>query len=162
MSTYDPFNLPCFKVKLFTFRWHMILPDKESVEVYTEAFYRFNLRNICLVCVHWGHWSRRRENVMCDDSDSLIFIFHFRVQLVISSKCSCRFAEVCVGSGLVVNMAVSSAKVLRIVLSDCGRSAVYSVYSRGPRMLPWGTPESIGRTVDVLLLSESVKYLSLR
>ena len=63
---------------------------------------------------------------------------------------------------LVVNMAVSSAKVLRIVLSDCGRSTVYNVYNKGPRMLPWGTPESIGSKVDVLLLSETVKYLSLR
>jgi hypothetical protein len=24
---------------------------------------------------------------------------------------------------------------------ECGRSAVYIVYSNGPRMLPWGTPE---------------------
>ena len=86
---------------------------------------------------------------MCGDLDSFIFSFHFRVQLMISSKCSCRFSEVCVGSGLVVNMAVPSAKVLRIVLCDCGRSAVYNVYNKGPRMLPWGTPESIGSKVDV-------------
>ena len=99
---------------------------------------------------------------MCDDLDSFIFSFHFRVQLVISSKCSCRFAKVCVGSGLVVNMAMSSAKVLRIVLSDFGRSAVYNVYNRGPRMLPCGTPESTGSNVDVLLLSETVRNLSLR
>ena len=52
--------------------------------------------------------------------------------------------------------------MLRIVLSDFGRSAVYNVYNRGPRMLPCGTPESIGSKVDVLLLSETVKYLSLR
>jgi hypothetical protein len=40
-----------------------------------------------------------------------------------------------------VKMAVSSAKVLRIVLSDWGRSAVYNMYRNGPSMLPWGTPE---------------------
>jgi len=34
---------------------------------------------------------------------------------MISSRCSWRFAEVCVGSESVVKMAVSSAKVLRIV-----------------------------------------------
>ena len=85
-------------------------------------------------------WPRRRANVMWDDLDSFIFSFHFRVQLLISSRCSWRFAEVCVGSGLVVNMAVSSAKLLRIVLSDWGRSSVYNVYNNGPRMLPWGTP----------------------
>jgi hypothetical protein len=55
-----------------------------------------------------------------------------------------------VGSGSVVKMAVSSAKVLRIVLSDWGRSAVYNGYRNGPSMLPWGTPESIGSKDDVL------------
>jgi len=99
---------------------------------------------------------------MWDDLVSFIFSFHFRVQLVILSKWSCRFAEFCAGSGVVVNMAVSSAKVLRIVLSVCGSSAVYNVYNSGPRMLPCGTPESIGCKVDVLLLSETEKYLSLR
>jgi len=41
-------------------------------------------------------------------------------------------------------MTVSSAKVLRIVFSDCGISTVYIVYSNGPQMLPWGTPERSG------------------
>jgi len=41
-------------------------------------------------------------------------------------------------------MTVSSVKVLRIDLSDCGISAVYIVYSSGPKMLPWGTPKHIG------------------
>jgi hypothetical protein len=59
-------------------------------------------------------------------------------------------------------MAVSSAKVLRIVLSECGSSAVYIVYSNGPRTLPWGTPESIGSGADVSLLCVTMKYLSLR
>ena len=46
-------------------------------------------------------------------------------------------------------------------LSDWGRSAVYNVYRNGPSMLPWGAPESIGNKDDVLLLSETEKYLSL-
>jgi len=61
--------------------------------------------------------------------------------------------EAVVGSGWVVKMAVSSAIVLGIVLSDVGRSAVYIVYKSGPRMLPWGTPESTGKRDDVSLLN---------
>ena len=39
---------------------------------------------------------------------------------------------------------------------------MYNVYRNGPSVLPWGTPESIGSKDDVLLLSETEKYLSLR
>jgi hypothetical protein len=35
--------------------------------------------------------------------------------------------------------AVSSAKVAVIESGEVGRSAVYRMYSKGPRMLPWGT-----------------------
>ena len=35
-----------------------------------------------------------------------------------------------------MKMAVSSAKVLRIVVSDCGTSAVDIVYNNGRKMLP--------------------------
>jgi hypothetical protein len=56
-------------------------------------------------------------------------------------------------------MAVSSAKVLRIVVSDCGISAVYNMYNSGPRMLPWGTPETIGNEDEVSLLYVATKYL---
>jgi hypothetical protein len=59
-------------------------------------------------------------------------------------------------------MAVSSAKELRIVLFDWGRSAVYNVYRNGSSMLPLGTPESIGSKDDVLLWSETEKCRSLR
>ena len=52
-------------------------------------------------------------------------------------------------------MAVSSAKVLRIVVLDCGISAVYIVYNNGPRMLP----ESIGSGGEVSLLYVVTKYL---
>ena len=54
MSTYDPFYLSCFEIKLFTFRCHMGLPGKTSVEVNAEVFNRFDLRNVCLTDVHWG------------------------------------------------------------------------------------------------------------
>jgi hypothetical protein len=56
-------------------------------------------------------------------------------------------------------MAVSSAKVLWIIVSYCGISAVYIVYNSGPRMLPWGTPESIGIEDEVSLLYVATKYL---
>jgi hypothetical protein len=49
-------------------------------------------------------------------------------------------------------MPMSSGKVLMVVEGDCGISAVYNVYKSGPRMLPWGTPESIGTGGEVLLL----------
>jgi len=50
-------------------------------------------------------------------------------------------------------MAVSSSNVLSIVLLVVGKSAVYIVYKSGPRMLTWGTPESIGKRDDVSLLN---------
>ena len=75
---------------------------------------------------------------------------------------SWRLTEAVVGSGCVVKMAVSSANVLSIVLLDVGRSAVYIVYNNGPRMLPWGTPESIGILDKVSLLNFVMKYLSCR
>jgi len=56
-------------------------------------------------------------------------------------------------------MAVSSAKVLRIVVLDCAISAVYIVYNNGPRMLPWGTPESTRNGGKVSLLHVVTKYL---
>ena len=56
-------------------------------------------------------------------------------------------------------MAVSSAKVLMIVLLDCGISAVYIVYNNGPRTLPWGTPESIGSGREVSLLYVATNFL---
>jgi hypothetical protein len=53
------------------------------------------------------------------------------------------FFEAMIGFVWVAIIAVSSAKVLRIVLVVCGISAVYSVYKKGPRMLPCGNPECI-------------------
>ena len=36
---------------------------------------------------------------------------------------------------------------------------MYIVYNNGPRMLPWGTPESIGNGGEVSLLYVVTKYL---
>jgi hypothetical protein len=54
---------------------------------------------------------------------------------------------------------LSSVKVLRVVVLDCGISAVYIVYNNGPRMLPWGIPESTGNGGEVLLLYVVTKCL---
>ena len=54
---------------------------------------------------------------------------------------------------------MSSAKVLRIVVLDCGISAVYIVYINGPSMLPWGAPENIGNGGDVPFMYVVMKYL---
>ena len=59
----------------------------------------------------------------------------------------------------VLRMAVSSAKVLRIVVSGCGMSAAYIVYSNGHKMLPWGTPESNGYGDEVSSLCVVTKCL---
>jgi hypothetical protein len=53
------------------------------------------------------------------------------------------FMEVMMGFVWVAIIAVSSANMPRTVLGVCGISAVYSVYRKGPRMLPCGTPECI-------------------
>ena len=58
-----------------------------------------------------------------------------------------------------MKIAASSAKVLMIVLLDCGISAAYIVYNSGPRMLPWGTPESIGSGREVSLLYAATNFL---
>jgi hypothetical protein len=57
-------------------------------------------------------------------------------------------------------MAVSSAKVLMIVLLDCGMSAVYIIYNSGPKMLPWGTPENTrsGREVSLLYVATEFRF----
>jgi hypothetical protein len=47
---------------------------------------------------------------------------------------------------------VSSAKVAVMESGEVGRSAVYRRYSKGPRMLPWGTPALTGtRSVSSVL-----------
>ena len=54
---------------------------------------------------------------------------------------------------------MSSAKVLRIAVSDCEISDVNIIYNNGPKMLPWGTPESIGNWGKVSFLYIVTKYL---
>jgi hypothetical protein len=49
--------------------------------------------------------------------------------------------------------------MLRIVVSDCGTSAVYIVYNNGAKMLLWGTCESIENGGKVSLLYVVTKYL---
>ena len=62
------------------------------------------------------------------------------------------FIEAVTGFEWVAIIAVSSANVLRTVVEVCGISAVYSVYWKGPRMLPCGTPECILTGEELTLL----------
>ena len=59
-------------------------------------------------------------------------------------RCSWRNLDAEVGSESTATIAVSSAKVLVMVCVDNGRSDVYKVYNKGPRILPWGTPDCMG------------------
>ena len=61
---------------------------------------------------------------------------------------SCRFLDAVVGSESFATIAVSSTKVLITVFCDVDRSD-----RKGPRMLPWGTPECIGCNVEVSVLN---------
>ena len=128
----------------------------------SQAFDRLCLGYDCLVDIDWGQCPRRRVNVMCEDLVSCIFSLHFRVQFSIVCSWSWGLAEARVGSGWVVEMTVSSAMVLRIVLSDCGISAVYIVYSSGRKMLPWVTHvlEMVGR-FRCCILSRSFCFVSM-
>ena len=58
-----------------------------------------------------------------------------------------------------MKITVSSAKVLRIVVSDCGTSAMYIVYNKGPKLLHWGIPESIGKGVKFRFCMFSVNMI---
>jgi hypothetical protein len=62
------------------------------------------------------------------------------------------FIEVVVGFEWVAIISVSSENVLRRVVEVCGISAVYSVYRKGPRMLPCGTPDYIMTGDELALL----------
>ena len=83
-----------------------------------------------------GQVSFRTVKVMCADLVSFIFSRHFRVQRSILCRWAWMFIGAVVGFEWVAIIAVSSANVLRMVLEVCGMSAVYSVYRKGPRMLP--------------------------
>jgi hypothetical protein len=60
--------------------------------------------------------------------------------------------EAVVGFEWVAIIIVSSANVLRRVVDVCGISAVYSVYRKGPRMVPCGTPNCIMTGDELALL----------
>ena len=94
----------------------------------------------------------RRVKVMCVDVVSLIFSRHFRVHCSILRRWAWMFIEAVTGFEWVAIIAVSSANVLRTVVEVCGISAVYSVYWKGPRMLPCGTPECILTGEELTLL----------
>jgi hypothetical protein len=64
-----------------------------------------------------------------------------------------RFIEVIAGSSCVAKIAVSSAKVAVVVLSDGGRSLVYISYMTGPKTLPCGTPASVVLKVAISSLN---------
>ena len=66
-------------------------------------------------------------NVTCVDLASFIFSLHFRFQLSVLRRWVCRFAVSVMGFVWHERMAVSSAKVLRVVDLAWGMSAVYSV-----------------------------------
>jgi hypothetical protein len=48
-------------------------------------------------------------------------------------------------SGLNEVIAVSTSKIVKLVLFDCDRSAIYTLYSVGVRILAYGTPIVIPR-----------------
>jgi hypothetical protein len=110
-----------------------------------------------------GQCPRRRVNVMCDDLVSLIFSLHFRVQFSIVRRWSWRLAEAKVGSGWVVKLAVSSAKMLRIVVSDCGTSAVYTYIITDRRYFFGGHPRTLKMGVKFLccMLSRSIYFVNM-
>jgi len=59
-------------------------------------------------------------------------------------------------------MAMSSANVAMMVSCLVGISAVKRRYNRGPGTLPWGTPECMGKTLEVDALNFIWEYLSVR
>ena len=66
-------------------------------------------------------------NVTCVDLASFIFNLHFQVQFSMLRRWVCRFAVAEMGFVWHERMAVSSAKVLRVVDLGWGMSAVYCV-----------------------------------
>jgi len=100
-----------------------------------------------------GQWPFRRVNFMCDDLDSLTLTFHFFSHFSMMCKCSGRLSLATVGSSWVANIVVSFANVPNVVSLNVGTSDVYRTYRRGPRMLPWGTPEWMWKRLEFSLLN---------
>jgi len=57
---------------------------------------------------------------------------------------------------------VSSANVPDVVSLDVGKSDVCSTWRRGPRMLPWGTPEWMWKWLEVCALIFVSNWCSFR
>ena len=136
-------QLICFVFKSICFLFLALcsfqfnLPSKYSLKYFTASVWGM----IVWLMLTAGQWPFRRVNVMCDDLDSLTLIFHFFSHFSIMCKCSWRLSEAMVGSSWVGNIAVSSANVPNVVSLDVGKLDVYSTLRRGPRLLPWSTPE---------------------
>jgi hypothetical protein len=125
--------------------------------------FQFNLQFKWVLCIllllFWGRkallmliagqWPFRSVNFMCDDLDSLAFIFIFFSHFSMMFKCSWRLSEAIIGSWWVANIAVSSANVPNVVSLNVGKSGVYSTQRRGPRMFPWGTSEWMWKWLEV-------------
>jgi hypothetical protein len=87
-----------------------------------------------------GHVSLRVVNVTWIDLDSLVFILHYLNKFWIASRLVCSFCEAMAGSLSMATTAVPSAKIAVVDSGEVGRSAVYSRYNNGPRILSWGKP----------------------
>jgi hypothetical protein len=81
---------------------------------------------------------------MWTDLDLLAFILPFLNQFWIAASLVCSLCEAMAGSLYVAATAVLSVKVAVVDFGEVGRSAVYSMYNRGPRTLPCGTPTLTG------------------
>lgn len=94
--------------------------------------------------------------------DSLTLIRQSASQFSTATRCSFKFSVAVFGHFERLTMAVSSAKVEVNVLRLVGMSAVYRMHRIGPSTLPWGTPASILRVVEVNVLHLTMKALFLR
>jgi hypothetical protein len=79
-----------------------------------------------------------------DPLGSVSFILNFLNQFWITSRLVCSLSEAMTGSLSMASTAVSSAMVAVVYSGEVGRSAVYSRYNNGPKILPWGMPALTG------------------
>jgi hypothetical protein len=150
MFSNEPVYLANFEVELLAFNCHVDLQVRRLSKWSPRYLTVCTWGTTVWLMYSGGQCPRRRVNVMCENLVSFIFSLHFRVQFSIVRRWSWRLVEAKVGSGWVLKMTVSFAKVLRIVVSDCGTSAVYIVYNNGPTMLPWWHPRALGMGVKFL------------
>jgi hypothetical protein len=151
MFSNEPVYLASFEVELVAFSYHVFF-QVIRLSKWNPRYLTVSAGGTTVWLMHtWGQYPRWRANVMCEDLFLFIFSLPFRVQFSIVHRWSWRLAEAKVVSGWVVMTVVSSAKMLRIAVSDFGISVVYIVYNNGPKMLPWGTPKSIGNGGEISL-----------